>query len=127
MVLMGIPPLALTGACLVHSCQECFTRFPKEKSCAVLGEVVGTGDRRSDVVSDHDFFVGPERSSWLFYVPSFLCATLIGGGIAYVFLQKLADNGMLIAEGCWERIAMPISAVFFLMRLPLRHWEPSFL
>lgn len=31
----------------------------------------------------------------MFYVPSFICGTLIGGSIAYVFLRKLADNGML--------------------------------
>ena len=33
--------------------------------------------------------------SWLFYVPSFICGTLIGGSIAFVFLRKLANSGML--------------------------------
>lgn len=32
----------------------------------------------------------------MFYVPSFICGTLIGGSIAFVFLRKLADNGMLV-------------------------------
>ena len=31
----------------------------------------------------------------MFYVPSFICGTLIGGSIAYVFLRKIASNGML--------------------------------
>lgn len=31
----------------------------------------------------------------MFYVPSFICGTLIGGSIAYVFLRKMASNGML--------------------------------
>ena len=41
------------------------------------------------------FIWGREGLSWLFYVPSFICGTLIGGSIAYAFLRKLADNGML--------------------------------
>lgn len=31
----------------------------------------------------------------MFYIPSFICGTLIGGSIAYVFLRKFADSGML--------------------------------
>ena len=31
----------------------------------------------------------------VFYVPSFICGTLIGGSIAYVFLKKLAGAGLL--------------------------------
>jgi hypothetical protein len=38
---------------------------------------------------------GKEGLTWLFYVPSFICGTLIGGSIAYVFLRKLAANGAL--------------------------------
>ena len=41
------------------------------------------------------FLWGKEGLSWLFYVPSFICGTLIGGSIAYVFLRKFASNGML--------------------------------
>ena len=41
------------------------------------------------------FLWGREGLSWLFYVPSFICGTLIGGSIAYVFLRKLAANGVL--------------------------------
>ena len=42
------------------------------------------------------FLWGKEGLSWLFYVPSFICGTLIGGSIAYVFLRKFASNGMLV-------------------------------
>lgn len=31
----------------------------------------------------------------MFYIPSFICGTLIGGSIAYVLLRKFAANGML--------------------------------
>lgn len=34
------------------------------------------------------FLWGKEGLSWMFYVPSFICGTLIGGSIAYVFLRK---------------------------------------
>ncbi len=98
MVLMGIPPLALTGAVFGAFLSGVFYQISKGKiMCAVLGEVVGTG--LIGAVMSYPimtFLWGREGLSWLFYVPSFLCATLIGGGIAYVFLQKLADNGMLI-------------------------------
>ena len=38
---------------------------------------------------------GKDGLTWLFYVPSFICGTLIGGSIAFVFLKKLSANGML--------------------------------
>ncbi|MGN1093203.1 MAG: energy coupling factor transporter S component ThiW, partial [Monoglobaceae bacterium] len=41
------------------------------------------------------FIWGKEGLSWLFYVPSFICGTLIGGSIAYAFLKKLSQNGVL--------------------------------
>ena len=38
---------------------------------------------------------GKDGLSLFFYVPSFICGTLIGGSIAYFFLRKYADAGML--------------------------------
>ncbi len=38
---------------------------------------------------------GKDGLSLFFYVPSFICGTLIGGSIAYFFLRKYADGGML--------------------------------
>ena len=86
MATMGIPPLALTGAVFGAFLSGVFYRMSKGKIiCAVVGEVIGTG------------IIGAIVSglSWMFYVPSFICGTLIGGSIAYVFLRKIASNGML--------------------------------
>ena len=97
MVTMGIPPIALTGAIFGAFLSGVFYRMSKGKIIfAVLGEIIGTGIIGA-VVSYPvmDFIWGKEGLSWLFYVPSFICGTLIGGSIAYVFLRKFADNGML--------------------------------
>ena len=97
MLLMGIPPLALTGAIFGAFLSGVFYRASKGKIiCAVLGEVIGTGIIGALVSYPvMTYLWGKEGLSWLFYVPSFTCGTLIGGSIAYVFLRKLADNGML--------------------------------
>ncbi len=97
MATMGIPPIALTGAIFGAFLSGVFYRVSKGKLIfAVLGEVIGTGVIGA-VVSYPvmNFLWGKEGLSWLFYLPSFICGTLIGGSIAYVFLRKLADNGML--------------------------------
>ncbi|MBQ8878463.1 MAG: energy coupling factor transporter S component ThiW [Lachnospiraceae bacterium] len=97
MLLMGIPPLALTGAIFGAFLSGVFYRASKGKIiCAVLGEVIGTGIIGALVSYPvMTYLWGKEGLSWLFYVPSFTCGTLIGGSIAYVFLRKLTDNGML--------------------------------
>lgn len=97
MLLMGIPPLALTGAIFGAFLSGVFYRTSKGKIiCAVLGEVIGTGIIGALVSYPvMTYLWGKEGLSWLFYVPSFTCGTLIGGSIAYVFLRKLTDNGML--------------------------------
>lgn len=97
MVTMGIPPLALTGAIFGAFLSGVFYRLSKGKLIfAVLGEVIGTGFIGAIVSYPvMTFLWGREGLSWLFYVPSFICGTLIGGSIAYLFLRKLADNGML--------------------------------
>lgn len=97
MTLMGIPPLALTGAVFGAFLSGVFYRVSKGKLLfAVLGEVIGTGIIGAIMSYPvMTFLWGREGLSWLFYVPSFVCGTLIGSSIAYVFLRKLADNGML--------------------------------
>ena len=97
MAVMGIPPLALTGAIFGAFLSGVFYRASKGKLlCAVLGEIIGTGIVGAIVSYPvMTFLWGKEGLSWLFYVPSFICGTLIGGSIAFVFLKKLSKSGML--------------------------------
>lgn len=97
MAVMGIPPLALTGAVFGAFLSGVFYRVSRGKIVfAVIGEVIGTGIVGAIVSYPvMTFLWGKEGIGWLFYVPSFVCGTLIGGSIAYVFLRKLAGNGML--------------------------------
>lgn len=97
MITMGIPPIALTGAIFGAFLSGVFYRASKGRILfAVLGEIIGTGIIGAIISYPvMAFFWGKEGLSWLFYVPSFICGTLIGGSIAYVFLRKFAANGML--------------------------------
>ena len=80
MTLMGIPPLALTGAVFGAFLSGVLYRLSKGKLvCAVLGEVIGTGV--IGAIASYPvmtYLMGREGLSWLFYVPSFTCGTLIG-------------------------------------------------
>ena len=97
MATMGIPPIALTGAIFGAFLSGVFYRMSKGKIIfAVLGEVIGTGI--IGALASYpvmNFIWGKEGLTWMFYIPSFICGTLIGGSIAYVFLRKFADNGLL--------------------------------
>ena len=97
MLTMGIPPIALTGAIFGAFLSGVFYRLSKGNILfAVVGEVIGTGI--IGAIASYpvmSILWGKEGLSWLFYVPSFICGTLIGGSIALVFLKKLAANGML--------------------------------
>lgn len=98
MLFLGIPPIALTGAIFGAFLSGVFYRASKGKLLfAVLGEIIGTGV--IGAIASYPvmtFIWGKEGLSWLFYVPSFICGTLIGGSIAYLFLRKLTDNGLLM-------------------------------
>ena len=97
MFVMGIPPIALTGAVFGAFLSGVFYKLSKGKIIfAVLGEVIGTGI--IGAVASYpvmSLIWGKTGLSWLFYVPSFICGTLIGGSIAFLFLIKLNSTGML--------------------------------
>ena len=97
MVIMGIPPLALTGAVFGAFLSGVFYKLSKGKLlCAVLGEIIGTGIIGAIVSYPVMTLIwGKDGLSLFFYVPSFICGTLIGGSIAYIFLKKLARSGLL--------------------------------
>lgn len=97
MSIMGIPPLALTGAIFGAFLSGVFYRASKGNLIfAVLGEIIGTGIIGAIVSYPvMTLFWGKEGISWMFYVPSFICGTLIGGSIAFVFLKRLAKTGVL--------------------------------
>ena len=97
MATMGIPPIALTGAIFGAFLSGVLYRASKGKLIfAVIGEIIGTGIIGAIISYPVMSLIwGKEGISLMFYVPSFICGTLIGGSIAYVFLRKLADNGML--------------------------------
>ena len=97
MMLMGIPPLALTGAVFGAVLSGILYRMSNGKLMyAVLGEVIGTGIIGAIVSYPIMAFIyGKTGLTWLFYVPLFVCGTLIGGTIAYFFLTSLRKSGML--------------------------------
>ncbi len=97
MVVMGIPPLALTGAIFGATLSGLLYRMTKGKLIgAVLGEVIGTGIIGAIVSYPvMAFLVGRTGLTWMFYVPSFIMGTLIGGTIAFIFLTALKKNNTL--------------------------------
>ena len=97
MATMAIPPIALTGAIFGAFLSGVFYKMSRGKIIfAVLGEIIGTGI--IGAIASYPvmtFLWGKEGLSWLFYVPSFICGTLIGGSIAYLLLRKLSNAGLL--------------------------------
>ena len=90
MAFMGIPPLALTGAIFGAFFQVCFTVFQRVNLYVHFREVIGTGIIRcNSFLSCNDIILGKNRSYMVFYVPSFIAGTLIGGSIAFIFLKQL--------------------------------------
>ena len=97
MAIMGIPPIALTGAIFGATLSGILYRISKGKLiCAVIGEVIGTGIIGAIVSYPvMELLWGKSGLTCMFYVPSFIMGTLIGGTIAFIFLTALKHNGAL--------------------------------
>lgn len=98
MAMMGIPPLALTGAIFGAALSGILYHVSKGKLwAAVLGEIIGTGIIGALVSYPVMALLwGRNEITWLFYVPGFLMASLFGGSIAYVCLVSMQHNGILL-------------------------------
>ena len=98
MMIMGIPPLALTGAIFGATLSGVFYKLSKGKIiAAVLGEIFGTGVIGAIVSYPvMTYLWGKEGLTWFFYVPSFIMGTLIGGSIAFLLLKRLEVIGALV-------------------------------
>lgn len=108
MSLLGIPPLALTGAVFGAVLSGVFYRWSKGKLlAAVAGEVIGTGIIGA-VVSYPvmTLLYGRTGLTWIFYVPLFLSGTLIGGTLAFLLLSAMKRNGSL--QDLQEKFASPV-------------------
>lgn len=98
MIFMGIPPLALTGAVFGAFLSGIFYRISNGKIIfAVIGEIFGTGVIGAIVSYPVMALIwGRTGLTWMFYVPSFITATIMGGITAYILLKALSRNGMLL-------------------------------
>ena len=98
MMFMGIPPLALTGAVFGAFLSGMLYRVSGGRMIfAVVGEVIGTGIIGAIVSYPvMAFLMGRGGLSLMFSVPSFICGTLIGGSVAFIFLKYLNKAKMLV-------------------------------
>ncbi|MGG5329534.1 energy coupling factor transporter S component ThiW [Enterococcus sp. AZ163] len=90
MLLLGIPPLALTGAVFGAFLAGLLYRMTNNLYGAILGEIIGTGIIGSLLSYPvMVLFTGSQQGMyWLIYTPRFVGATLIGSLVAY-FVWKL--------------------------------------
>lgn len=96
MSLMGISPLALTGAIFGAFLSGLLYRRHKSLISACIGEVIGTGIIGSMISFPvMKFIAGDSRVALFTFTPSFVIATIIGSGLAYILLMALKRNGQL--------------------------------
>lgn len=91
MLLMGIPPLALTGAVFGALLAGLAYRYGKHVYWAVLGEIIGTGLIGSLLSYPvMVWFTGNATGFyWFLYTPRFFGGAISGSLIAFLVLKKL--------------------------------------
>lgn len=96
MSLMGIPPLALTGAVFGAFLSGVLYKKTNKIIMACIGEIIGTGIIGSMVSFPvMKFLFGKSNLTLFFYTPSFVLATLMGASVAFLFLKTMQKNKML--------------------------------
>ena len=103
MTMLGIPPLALTGAVFGAFFAGVFYRIGKRLICSMIGEIIGTGFIGSLLSYPVMVWFTGSRSElyWLIYTPRFIGATLIGSVIAWIVLVKLQETAIFKR---WQRL-----------------------
>lgn len=96
MMLMGIPPLALTGAVFGAFFAGLFYRWSGKIIGSMIGEIIGTGLIGSLLSYPvMVWFTGSQQELyWFIYTPRFIGATLIGSVIAFLVLVKLKETSI---------------------------------
>ncbi|QEA59816.1 energy coupling factor transporter S component ThiW [Leuconostoc koreense] len=91
MVMLGIPPLALTGSIFGAFGASILYKYGRNMYWAMFGEFLGTGIIGSLIsVPVMGWFTGQQQNLyWLLYTPRFVGATIIGSAIAYFILVNL--------------------------------------
>lgn len=95
MTLLGIPPLALTGAVFGALLAGIGYRLGRQNWWAAIGEIIGTGLIGSLLSYPvMVWFTGSNQSLyWFVYTPRFLGASIVGSLIALFVLYELERNG----------------------------------
>lgn len=93
MMLLGIPPLALTGAVFGALLAGIFYKIYPTVYSAMFGEFLGTGIIGSllsyPVMA---WFTGSRNGMyWFFYTPRFIGGAVIGSFLAFIVMKKLAN------------------------------------
>ena len=91
MMVLGIPPLALTGAVFGAFGAAIFYKYGHHIFWSMFGEILGTGIVGSLLSYPvMVWYTGSQQSMyWFIYTPRFVGATLIGSVIAYFILVRL--------------------------------------
>lgn len=115
MTMLGIPPLALTGALFGAMLAGIFYRLGKKVGWAMFGEILGTGLIGSLLSFPvMVWFTGSHLNLyWFIYTPRFFGGAISGSLIAFLVLIKLAQTSRFkqlqqLFRGVVENVRKPV-------------------